>query len=105
MLEWSKSGFADFLDGHTFHLDEPACTTDGGLNDDIGLAPESHVEHLLNQQVVRIIAQVDYHLTDILIGAISLFQQGLDIRPHAFRLLDDVLGVFDLTLVVDAGSA
>ena len=95
----------DFLDSHALHLNKPPSPADGSLDNNVGHALEAHVEHLLDHHIVGYVAQVDYHLADILVGAVGLFQQGFDILPHALCLFDDVFGVFNLALVVDAGRS
>lgn len=88
-------------DCHALHLYQPAGTADGSMDDDIGLAMEPCLIHLVYQLIVRGVTQIDYHIAHIVVGAFRLGKKGLHILPHTLCLLDDILGIFDLALVVD----
>lgn len=48
------------------------------------------------------VSQIDNHLADIIKSAFGLLEQGIDIFPHALRLLADVADVQDVSFVVNA---
>ena len=95
----------DLLDCHAIHLNEPSRTADGGVDDDIRLAGEAFLIHLLDEVVIGRIAQIDHHLTHFVEGALCLCKQCFYILPHAVGLLDDILRVHHFTFIVDRGGA
>ena len=53
------------LDCHTFHLNEPAGTTYGGVEEKTRRGGEGIAEHLLNRCIVGWVTEVDQYLGDV----------------------------------------
>ena len=66
---------ADLLYCHAFHLDQPAWTADGCMNNDIGLAGEALFEEFRDHSVVGYVAQIDHNLSYIVERAFCLGEQ------------------------------
>ena len=95
----------DLADGHAFHFNQPSRTAYRSMDNDIGLVGETLLVELTDNLIIGNVTQIDNHVGYIFISALRFGKKGLYVFPHALGLLDDVLGIFDFTLVVDAGSA
>ena len=91
------------LDSHAFHFDKPACSAYRCVNDDARLVGETLIVKLFDGGIVGNVAHVDNHDAYIIVATVGFVEQRLYVSPHAVGLLDDIFGMLNLPLVVDAG--
>ena len=93
------------LDGDAFHLDEPCGSAHGCKGDDGWHVGIFVAEHVADDVVVGVVAQIDDDLCCVVHGHVGFLEQCFDVFPHALCLLFYVADVHYFAFVVDAGCA
>ena len=105
LSEWVVLRVVGFAHCYALHFNQPPRSAYWCMDYHVGMSREAFGKQLTDYSIVGSVAQIDHHHAYVLHGAVGFSQQRFYILPHAVGLTANVLGIDNLPLVVDTGSA